>query len=75
MKGDMTQVDRISFSEAARRLDVSRSTIADIVDKHGITPKQVGAGRGQGRSKGLDSADLGRIRQALNMDPEPAAAT
>lgn len=64
----------LTFKEAAARLGVYHYTVSDLVRHLGIEPKPVPR---NGNAKGLDAADLKRIRRALGMsrkaEPQPAA--
>jgi hypothetical protein len=52
----------VSYSEAARSLRVSRHTVAELAERLGIMPKPV---PWNGNAKGLDPADVDRLRRAL----------
>lgn len=51
----------VTYSEAARQLMVSRSTIADLCIRLGIDPKKMS----NGRAKGLDRHDMACLRRLL----------
>jgi len=53
-----------SYSEVAEELGIRRQTVTDLVDKLGLTWKPI---RTNHKAKGLDHADVKRIRRALGM--------
>ncbi len=65
MEDTATNRVTISYSEAARRLETDRKAIATAVRILKIDPKPVPS---NGQGKGLDSADIARIRRALTDD-------
>lgn len=52
-----------SYSKAANDLGVDRRDLAVLVRILGIKPKRIEA---NGKAKGLDSADMARLRKSLN---------
>jgi hypothetical protein len=55
--------------EARQELGIQRETLTDLVRKLEIIPKDVPY---NGNAKGLDQADMRRIRRALNMPARSA---
>jgi hypothetical protein len=52
----------VTFSGAGRTLGIGRQTVADLVARLGIVPKPV---PWNANGKGLDPADMSRLRRAL----------
>lgn len=61
----------ITLSEAAPILGVSRQTVSELARRLGIETKPMPL---NGRAKGLDEADMRRLRKALGMPVAAAVA-
>lgn len=61
------------YAEAQEELGLRYvTTITDLVEKAGITPKPV---RSNGRAKGLNDADMNQLRKMLGIARHRQAAT